>query len=103
MSEDIVRESVVDHRRGGQVIDLRPGRPLALPDANLPFGLMVVIAEDGEAEIRVREPEEQFQEVVSDVLTAVTSTGATALVEVAKAAADAVGDRGRLIGHDTTR
>jgi hypothetical protein len=94
--------SFADRRRGGQVIDLRPGRPLARRDPELMFGLVIVIAEDGRAEIRVWEPKDQFQEVVSDVLTAITSAGGTALAEVSKAAADAVGDRGRLTGRDDT-
>src|SRR3954463_15207181 len=50
----LVRSAVqafADRRRGGQIIDLRPGRVLTRRDRNLLFGLVIVVAEDGEAEI----------------------------------------------------
>ena len=67
-----------DQRRGGQVIDLRPGAdPIARRDRGLIYGLILLVAVDGKVEVSVKEPKrmfgqviEAFKEVLGDLLGA---------------------------------
>jgi hypothetical protein len=57
---------ILEQRKGGQVIDLRPGVPKTFyrtPD--LVYGTVVIVAVDGKVTVRVKEPEGMFGKVVS--------------------------------------
>jgi hypothetical protein len=57
---------LMDERRGGQVIDLRPGAARELyrtPDVQ--YGLVVILAPDGTATVEVREPDGMFGKVIA--------------------------------------
>ncbi|GAA4495039.1 hypothetical protein GCM10023191_035140 [Actinoallomurus oryzae] len=90
-------QSFADRRQGGQVIDLRPGRTLTRRDPNLLYGLVLIVAEDGEIQIRVWEPKDNFQTAVTEILAAITSAGATAVADVSKATAEIVASRGHTV------
>jgi len=69
-----------DQRRGGQVIDLRPGAdPIARRDRGLIYGLILLVAVDGKVEVSVEEPKGMFGQVI-EALKAVLGDllGATA-------------------------
>jgi hypothetical protein len=74
--------SAVDHlleqRRGGQLIDLRPGTETPFcRTRDLMYGIVVVIAVDGRVTVEVREPEGMFGKVIS-TLPRLLPTGGTA-------------------------
>jgi hypothetical protein len=93
-------QTFTDRRQGGQVIDLRSGATPVRRDKGLLYGLIVVIAPDGQFEIRVWEPKNHLAEVVKDVLEAVTSVGTAGVGEALRAASGAVGGRGELTRTD---
>lgn len=97
-----VIRSFTERRKGGQIIDLRRGRTLARRDPGLMYGLVLVVVDDGEVEVRVWQPKDDLSEVVGDVLKAVTAAGETALGEVSKAVAGAVAARGELTTRRST-
>jgi hypothetical protein len=57
---------VLEQRKGGQVIDLRPGAPKAFyrtPD--VVYGTVVIVAVDGKVTVEVKEPAGMFGKVIS--------------------------------------
>ncbi len=57
---------VLEQRKGGQVIDLRPGAPKAFyrtPD--VVYGTVVIVAVDGKVTVEVKEPDGMFGKVIS--------------------------------------
>jgi hypothetical protein len=57
---------ILDQRKGGQVIDLRPGAPKAFyrtPD--VVYGTVVIVAVDGKVTVEVKEPDGMFGKVIS--------------------------------------
>jgi hypothetical protein len=57
---------VLEQRKGGQVVDLRPGAPKAFyrtPD--VVFGTVVIVTVDGTVTVEVKEPEGMFGKVIS--------------------------------------
>jgi len=59
-------ENLLEQHKGGQVIDLRPDAPRAFyRTSDVLYGLIVVIAVDGEVRIEVREPAGMFGKVIS--------------------------------------
>lgn len=57
---------VLEQRKGGQVIDLRPGAPKAFyrtPD--VVYGTVVIVAVDGKVTVEVKEPAGMFGKVMS--------------------------------------
>ncbi|WP_410675309.1 hypothetical protein [Amycolatopsis sp. cmx-4-68] len=59
---------LLEHRKGGQVIDLRPGAAkLAYRTADLQYGIVVIVAWDGKVTVRIDKPEDVFEKVVSSL------------------------------------
>ncbi|MGW2741774.1 hypothetical protein [Streptomyces sp. NPDC001450] len=59
-------QHALEQRKGGQVIDLRPGAPRAVyrtPD--VVYGTVVVLAADGSVTVEVKEPDGMFGKVIS--------------------------------------
>lgn len=57
---------VLEQRKGGQVIDLRPGAPKAFyrtPD--VVYGTVIIVAVDGKVTVEVKEPDGMFGKVIS--------------------------------------
>lgn len=85
---------LLDARRGGQVVDLRPAAdPIARRDKGVQHGLVLLIAVDGKVTVEVHEPREMFG-IVIDALKDVMKdlVGASAAATAAKAK-DVVGDK----------
>lgn len=71
-------EQLLEHRRGGQLIDLRPGTETPFRRTrDLMYGIVVVIAVDGKVTVEVKEPEGMFGKVIS-TLPRLLPTGGTA-------------------------
>jgi hypothetical protein len=85
-----VRQAL-DQRRGGQVIDLRPGAPASFyRTTDLAYGLIVVIAVDGKVTLRSSDTSNVLDKVISalPMLTAGNNGGAK---QAAKVLARALG------------
>jgi len=77
---------LLDKRRGGQVIDLRPhADPIMRRDRGLQFGLVSMITTDGQVIVTVREPRGMFG-LVLDTIRAI-------IVDLSGLPAPAVSDR----------
>jgi hypothetical protein len=80
---------LLDQRRGGQVIDLRPAAdPIAKRDKGLQHGLVLLIAADGNVTVEVHEPKQMFGVVIDalkDVLKEMVGLPAEEAAEKAKA------------------
>ncbi len=83
--------AVLDQRKGGQVVDLRPGAPKAFyrtPD--VVYGTVVIVTADGRVTVEVREPEGMFGKVVA-ALPELLSAGGGSAAEIAHAVAEMFG------------
>lgn len=77
---------LLDERRGGQVIDLRPAAPtLAYRTRDLHFGLILIHAEDGTVRIERLDTRTMFSDLIAAVVRVAAGTGGRT--------ADAIGDR----------
>lgn len=57
---------VLEQRKGGQVIDLRPGAPKAFyrtPD--VVYGTVIIVTVDGKVTVEIKEPDGMFGKVIS--------------------------------------
>lgn len=75
-------EHFIDSRKGGQVIDLRPGAPKSFyrsPD--IVYGLVIILAVDGTVTVEVREPKGSFGMII-EALRQITADLAEATIEV---------------------
>ncbi len=82
---------VLEQRKGGQVIDLRPGAPKAFyrtPD--VVFGTVVIVAVDGKVTVEVKEPDGMFGKVIS-TLPQLLSGGGGGAEQVAQAVTETFG------------
>ncbi|WP_328459333.1 hypothetical protein OHA21_26825 [Actinoplanes sp. NBC_00393] len=82
---------VLDQRKGGQVVDLRPGAPKQFyrtPD--VVYGTVVIVSTDGQASVEVREPEGLFGKVIATLPELVSGGGGSA-AEVAQSVAETFG------------
>lgn len=62
---------MLERRKGGQVIDLRPGvTDLLYRDKSLMYGLVVIITADGSVSVEVKEPKGLLGQVVSELISA---------------------------------
>ncbi|MGY1638200.1 hypothetical protein ACI78V_16265 [Geodermatophilus sp. SYSU D00742] len=60
---------LLDRRKGGQIVDLRPGAArMIYRTTDVAYGLVVMIAVDGSLKIEVREPKGMFGQV-SEIVT----------------------------------
>ena len=84
---------IQDRRKGGQLIDLRPGNPLVRRTADVVYGLIIIIAADGKVTVDVKEPKGFFAEVIKEVLAAVQNIATKSIAAIADAAKTAVGDK----------
>jgi len=67
---------VLEQRKGGQVIDLRPGAAKAFyrtPD--VAYGTVVIVAVDGKVTVEVKEPDGMFGKVISILPQLLTGGG----------------------------
>lgn len=72
-----VRHALEQHK-GGQVIDLRPGAPKAFyrtPD--LEYGIVVIVAMDGRATVKVNKSDDMFGKVISTLPRLLSGGGST--------------------------
>lgn len=91
---------ILEQRKGGQVIDLRPGAPKAFyrtPD--LVYGMVVIVAVDGKVTVEVKEPEGMFGKVIS-TLPQLLSGGGDSVEQVTQAVTDTFG---RAVEIETAR
>jgi hypothetical protein len=62
-----VRQAL-ERRKGGQMIDLRPGaKKLAYRTADLQYGIVVIVAWDGTVTVRIDKPDDVFEKVISSL------------------------------------
>ena len=83
--------AILDQRKGGQVVDLRPGAPKAFyrtPD--VVYGTVVIVTADGRVTVEVREPEGMFGKVVAALPELLSAAGGSA-TEIAHAVAETFG------------
>lgn len=60
-----VRQAL-ERRKGGQVIDLRPGAErLAYRTADLEYGIVLIVAQDGEVTVRIDRPDDVFEKAIA--------------------------------------
>jgi hypothetical protein len=82
---------ILEQRKGGQVVDLRPGAPKAFyrtPD--VVFGTVVIVAVDGRVTVEVREPAGMFGRVIA-VLPELVSGGGGDAEQIGRAITEAFG------------
>lgn len=88
---------LIERRKGGQVIDLRPGAPkLVYRTPELQFGLVLIQRVDGTISVEVKEPRGLFGQVLDtlrDVLGTIAGEGLQAAQETVAAA---VGEAARV-------
>jgi hypothetical protein len=73
-----VQHILFEQRKGGQVIDLRPGAEEAFyRTPKLMYGIVVILASDGRVTVGVKEPDGMFAKVIS-TLPALLSSGDSA-------------------------
>lgn len=89
----VLRE--IDGRKGGQVIDLRPGAPREIyRDRSVQYGLIVVFAQDGQIRIELKEPHGTLGVLLSGLTSVFEGLGSSTADEVASLAQQAIGDHG---------
>ena len=88
---------LIDQWKGGQVIDLRPGalKP-AYRTRDVTYGLVLIIASDGQVTVEVKEPKGMFGQVVEALSGITVEVGKAGIGAVAEAAKAAVGDHGTI-------
>lgn len=81
---------MLEQRKGGQVVDLRPGTPKAYyRTTDVVYGLVIIVTADGKVTVDVKEPAGMFGKVVS-ALPELLSGGET-IEDVARTIAEAFG------------
>lgn len=82
---------ILEQRKGGQVIDLRPGAPKAFyRTADVVYGTVVIVTQDGKVTVEVKEPEGMFGKVIS-TLPELLFGGDGSATEVTQAVTEAFG------------
>ena len=78
---------LIDKRKGGQVIDLRPGTPKPFyRTSDVVYGLVLIVAMDGTVTVEVKEPKGMFG-VVVEALQGMTASLAEVSIEAIAALA----------------
>ncbi|ADK68970.1 hypothetical protein [Gordonia sp. KTR9] len=85
---------MLERRKGGQVIDLRPGvTDLLYRDKSLMYGLVVIITADGSVSVEVKEPKGLLGQVVSELISATAEIAGDITTEaVAKKVSESLGN-----------
>lgn len=87
-------QQIIDERKGGLVIDLRPGAPRREHrDRDVKYGLVLVYTADGYVRIEVHEPKGMFGAVVEAVRDVTIEVGKATVQAVNAGVRAAVGDR----------
>ncbi|MCU1496381.1 MAG: hypothetical protein JWM47_334 [Acidimicrobiales bacterium] len=85
---------LLEKRKGGQIIDLRPGSPKVFyRSKDVVYGLVVILATDGKVTIEVKEPKGMFGEVIAALQGILTDIAKAGIEEISKAAKAALGDK----------
>ncbi|XVQ06624.1 hypothetical protein ACQP1W_28680 [Spirillospora sp. CA-255316] len=82
---------VLEQRKGGQVVDLRPGAPKALyrtPD--VVYGTVIIVTADDKVTVEVKEPEGMFGKVIAALPELLAGDGG-GIEQVTKAVTDVFG------------
>ena len=92
---------LVDRAKGGQVIDLRPGSPrMMYRSKDVTYGLIVIVALDGDVKVDVKEPKGMFGQVVESLTEVVSELGKSGIEAIGAAVKAQVGDHAEV---STTR
>jgi len=84
----------LERRKGGQVIDMRKdANTVAYRDKGVVYGVIVIIADDGKVTVDVKEPKGYYLQLISEILTSLTSIATKTIETVAAAAKAAAGDK----------
>jgi hypothetical protein len=84
--------AIIERRKGGQVIDLRPGAPKVLyRDKDVVYGLVIILAQDGTVRVEVKQPKELFAQVVEALCKTLLGLASPTVDAVAGAARAVVG------------
>ncbi len=90
--------ALIDERRGGQVIDLRPNAaPMTRRDRSVVHGLVVVIAMDGEIRVEVKEPRGMLGQVLDLLRDVTTGLVGASQTQAAEALTEALGGRANVM------
>ncbi|HSH58479.1 MAG TPA: hypothetical protein VK988_02340 [Acidimicrobiales bacterium] len=88
---------ILDQRKGGQVIDLRPGAPKPFyRTRDVLYGLVVVVSQDGQVLVHVKQPEDLFTEVVANLRTMSAEIGEAGSGTVSEQVREIVGNKARV-------
>jgi hypothetical protein len=83
---------IIERHRGGQIIDLQPGAdPIARRDNKLQYGLVILIAADGQVELKTYEGKGMFQQVVDSLANMIPSLTGQPAGAVQQSAQSALG------------
>jgi hypothetical protein len=84
--------SILDRKKGGQIIDLRPAAPKVLyRSKDVVYGLVIVLTADGAVRVEVKQPKDMFTQVVEALAKALLSLKDATADSVAVCAAEVVG------------
>lgn len=84
---------LIEHRKGGQVFDLRPGATrIAYRTPDVMYGLVVIIGVDGSVKVEVKEPKMMFAQVATAVHTVIGDCTKSPLSVVARELGKRIGD-----------
>lgn len=85
---------ILDQRKGGQVIDLRRGAPKPFyRTQDVVYGLVVVVSQDGQVLVQVKQPEDMFTEVAASLRKMNAEIGEANKGTVAEQVREIVGDK----------
>jgi hypothetical protein len=84
---------LVDERKGGQVVDLRPGAPSPVyRTPKVVYGLVIVISEEGKITVEVKEPKKMFGTVIEALQKIATDIGKAGIESIADSARQRFGN-----------
>lgn len=93
---------LVERHKGGVVLDLQSSpRKEPYRSKGLPYGIIMIIADDGQVQIEVREPKGMFGQVLDAVSQATVDLGKATIDRLLAPVRAAVGDAGEI--HSVTR
>lgn len=85
---------LIDREKGGQIIDLRPSSPRQFyRSTEVLFGLIVIIAPDGNVTVEVKEPQGMFGQVVFALKETLPEVSSPKSKELAELVAEKIGSQ----------